>query len=426
MAITYYLQSKKNPAPIYIRLRMGDIDAKANTNFLVNHENFNKGKIIYEKLPKGTQLASVKSEVQSKNTALIKLDSQLDNLRTKVAERYNTKNKIEKINSEWLKSVVNPSVQKSNIPNLLLEYFDFFIDFKRNSLKKGTLRQLKVYQTRVKKFQNENGKVYIDDVNKKFSLLMQKWCDDNLYDHNTKVKTIKVIRTVCSHAKEFGVETHPEMEDIAKGLKYKKGVIIYLDFEEIKAIKETEILDEQLIVARDWLIVSCFTAQRISDFLKFISSDLVVLEGEKFIDIRQEKTEAPIYIPVHDEVLRILEKRNGEFPPPFSESVASNENYYNRLVKIVCKRAGITNIVTAKVKNKKTNRYELVEVPKYKAISGHVGRRSFASNYYGLLDNSLIRVFTGHKSDRELRNYVGKKEIQSAVLASKAIKKIEW
>lgn len=40
--INFYIQSKKNPAGIYVRLREGrKIDAKAKTNFLINPSDWN-------------------------------------------------------------------------------------------------------------------------------------------------------------------------------------------------------------------------------------------------------------------------------------------------------------------------------------------------------------------------------------------------
>ena len=54
MAISFYLQSKKNPAPIYVRIREGvSIDAKAKTNFSINPERFDGEGIKKLKDPKG-------------------------------------------------------------------------------------------------------------------------------------------------------------------------------------------------------------------------------------------------------------------------------------------------------------------------------------------------------------------------------------
>jgi integrase len=45
---------------------------------------------------------------------------------------------------------------------------------------------------------------------------------------------------------------------------------------------------------------------------------------------------------------------------------------------------------------------------KYKLVSTHIGRRSFASNSYGDgMPIPLIMAITGHKTEREFRRYIG-------------------
>ncbi len=63
--------------------------------------------------------------------------------------------------------------------------------------------------------------MYIQNIDDRFSKDFQLWFDNQGYDHNTKVKTLKVIKTVCNHANENGIPTHPQMSNIVKGLNYK-------------------------------------------------------------------------------------------------------------------------------------------------------------------------------------------------------------
>ena len=96
-----------------------------------------------------------------------------------------------------------------------------------------------------------------------------------------------------------------------------------MNFNELKQIINTPILKENLDNARDWLVISCYTAQRVSDFLRFSSDNVVKIEGNYFLDITQEKTGKPVQIPLVDEVMDILKKRNGEFPAMFSNNIES-------------------------------------------------------------------------------------------------------
>jgi len=52
-------------------------------------------------------------------------------------------------------------------------------------------------------------------------------------------------------------------------LEREKVEKIYLTFEEIEKIENKTDLLDHLDNARDWLIISCFTGQRVSDFLRF-------------------------------------------------------------------------------------------------------------------------------------------------------------
>ncbi len=80
---------------------------------------------------------------------------------------------------------------------------------------------------RLIRFQDDYRIIYIQEMNKKFSQILQNWLDENAYNHNTKVKTLKVVQTVCNHAKENGIVTHPELPQITKNLRYKDSDHIY-------------------------------------------------------------------------------------------------------------------------------------------------------------------------------------------------------
>ncbi|WP_299155832.1 hypothetical protein [uncultured Christiangramia sp.] len=59
-------------------------------------------------------------------------------------------------------------------------------------------------------------------------------------------------------------------------------------------------------------------------------------------------------------------------------------------------------------KSSRTNRYESKSIPKHRAVSSHIGRRSFATNYYGKIPTPLLLAATGHSSERQFQAYVGK------------------
>ena len=62
---------------------------------------------------------------------------------------------------------------------------------------------------------------------------------------------------------------------------------------------------------RDWLVISCYTAQRVSDMFKFNSKD-ISKDGE-WITVQQSKndTSAKILVPIMPQTRAILNKYNG-------------------------------------------------------------------------------------------------------------------
>ena len=46
--------------------------------------------------------------------------------------------------------------------------------------------------------------------------------------------------------------------------------------------------------------------------------------------------------------------------------------------------------------------------PKYELVSSHIGRRSLASNFYGKIPTSYLIYITGHGSEAQFLNYIGK------------------
>ena len=129
-------------------------------------------------------------------------------------------------------------------------------------------------------------------------------------------------------------------------------------------------------------------------------------------------------IPLSQEVTAILEKRNGDFPPIFSLNIESNKAIYNKLIKGVCRLAGINEVVSSKLKNHETKRYEIRNTPKYNAVSTHIGRRSFATNYYGKINSALLIAATVHASEQQFLRYVGKTGTQNALALAKEMRRL--
>ena len=103
---------------------------------------------------------------------------------------------------------------------------------------------------------------------------------------------------------------------------------------------------------------------------------------------------------------KILDSRNGEFPPVFYKDEKSNRTEMGKQFKEVCRVAGIKDEVRGRF-NGKDGIYS-----KYKLISTHSCRRSFASNHYGtpFFTTPQLMEMTGHTNEKNFLLYIGESE----------------
>ena len=100
-----------------------------------------------------------------------------------------------------------------------------------------------------------------------------------------------------------------------------------------------------------------------------------------------------------------MERNNGNFPT----SISSQR--FNDYIKTVCKKVGLKDEVPgSKLTEIKKGvwRKEKKTVEKWKLVSSHICRRSFATNHYGNLPTPVIMAITGHKTEKMFLKYIGK------------------
>lgn len=395
-SINLLLQSKKSPAVIYIRLRDGrTLDIKAKTNYHIDPANWNE----VEQRP----LKKLLKVIDFAN-----LDTDLGTLKNDLLKEYNNSKGVKAVDALWLKDFVNPPQVAEKHPDKLVDYIDTFIEFKRSDVKSSTITKCNVIKHLVQRYQKHTKSIlYIRDIDAKFKMDFEKYCISVGYAPNTTARNIRFIKTFCRHAKANGVETHHQLDSIKA--KYHKVENIYLTLEEIESIEKIESKDltEGLENARDWLLISCNCGQRVSDFLRFDKS-MIRYEKDKtgvlkpLIEFTQVKTDKIMTIPLHKKIMVILEKYNGDFPRKISDQ------RYNEHIKKVCKAAKIVELTHGAkfdhdLKKKVEKDYEKCEL-----VSSHIGRRSFATNNYGIIPTSFLMYITGHTTEAMFLTYVGK------------------
>ncbi|MBU3660714.1 MAG: hypothetical protein FGM14_12620 [Flavobacteriales bacterium] len=406
--IKYRLQSKKEIANIYVRLRDGkETDIETLTGYTINPNYWS------EKKGEPKQIAS--------NTDKLNLNTKLDRLRSLISETLNTdKGTGIPINKDWLINVIakfkNPDHgKKTEYLYDLIKGYQTEMKTKINR-KTGretaptTIRNFNTTLMRLKKFEEYKKKSYlISEVDLTFFSEFVSFEKENLLlAQNSISKDIKQIKTVCINAKEKGLEINKQVE--YKGFnipneslvdkKTKKKLFVTITESEIELIKQFKGAD-YLQNARDWLIIGCRTGCRVNDLMKLTKDNIQTdVNGQKSIKYNQSKTNKEVEPPIHPDVNEILE-RLGNFPRPISDQ------RFNEWIKIVCRESGLVQEVHGTRQNPKTHRKEVGTFQKWELIRSHTCRRSFATNHYDKLPNKIIMAVTGHATEQMLLNYIG-------------------
>jgi len=343
-----------------------------------------------------------------------RVKKELAEIETFILNKFQNTNPIN-INKEWLVNQIevyyNPIFEKK-LPVDLLNYIEVYKDYRKTEIKKSTVKKIDVIANLLKRYDTEKKhNTLIKEIDLKFYKDFDDYCLSKAYCKNTTTRAIKTIVTICRHARSLGLEVSYQLESIKP--KYETVDKIYLSFDELKKIEDVDVnkLSESLDNAKDWLIISCYCGQRVSDFMRF-TKDMIRYEernGElkPLIEFTQHKTDKLMTVPLNSKIIEILNKRNGEFPRPISEQK------YNLYIKQVCKLAELNTPTQGGLKkeikegNKQFRKVKNI-YEKWELVTSHIGRKSFSTNHYGKIPTTFLIYVTGHSSEAMFLNYIGK------------------
>jgi len=397
--VTFMYRSIRDQSNLTLRLRFKDETIGGKTKVFISKDFWDSYLNPKTKKKKKTFDPEIMNEVK-------RIEGELKGLEHHILTEFNKEIVTDHIDKNWLKVVVDGFYNKDksdfSIPKSLVSFIDYYVE----QHPKLTVTQKKKYVTiknKMKRFEVTRGEqTLIPEMGLEWLNDFSKFYDDNSYKQNTKHRELGTIKTFCRFAKVKGIQLHREFDL----LRVEKGesINIHLSFDELDKIEQTEVRGDQLQTAKDWLLISCYTGQRISDFMRFDKS-MIETEGDvKYLEFTQKKTGKDISIPIPEggKLDTILKRYNGGFPERMREQT------YNDLIKDVCELAEINemtrgrkrDVVGVDAKGRKIHRDVEGLYPKYELVTSHIGRRSFGSNYYGEMDVSYIRNITGHSTDK--------------------------
>ena len=401
MAITFFTHSIKENSPVWVRVREGRlVDAKARTLITVQTDRLVKGKVLLHRINSGS-----KDVLKQKNYSLSIAQQKMDDLQRTIQNALNNRSTDDIINKEWLKNIVQPSKNT----NLLSTNIDAFLEFKKSRVERNTFIIYKALKRHLNAYEEySKTTLIVSKLDLNFRDKFLSYLNENGYANGTIILYIRTLVSVLKFSKRRGVKVSNDIEFFKEGLKKKKTLNVYLTLDEIDRIYSLKGLSAKEDLARDWFVISCNIGQRASDLFKATKSSLNA--NGNILTIQQQKNanSKPIQIPLLPQVLEILKKYNGDFPPLLSNVVKNNFNYYGKLIKEICKKAELNEeIKTLQYKSDK-NSSEVTTKKKWELVSSHCGRRSFCTNFYGKIPTPLLMMISGHQNENTLLLYIDK------------------
>jgi hypothetical protein len=396
--IKYILQSQSDNSPIYLRLSIDrNNSTKRKTGIYINSKDWSK--------PTG---------MPKQNSASNKaITSSLRKLKDYVLDKFNNDNSSGiTIEGDWLKYQIDlyfKRISVSNQSELVTDAIQSIIDtadLRDNAkggigLSKARVTSYNRLKSLFKKFQGSK-KYKIKELDKNLFEDFKKWLLlKNKYSSTYSFKKLSDLKTVCKDARSKGIETSVELTDIKtkQVTAYDDDMeVITLTFDDIEKIEKAKLISDKHINARKWLIVACFTGQRGKDLTERIIAKNFQQYGDNLIiKIKQQKGNKPVLIPVLPKVLAIYKEGLPYFVP-----LQKLNKYFKEIGEI----ARLNEMVIGRRLDKKTKRGVKKSRPKYKYISTHIGRRSFASNFYGKIPTPLLMKVTQHAKESTFLTYI--------------------
>jgi len=406
--VKYQLLSESENAPIYLRLSIKrGLTPRTKIGLHISPKNWS----TTSNFPKTTSAASKK------------LKSDLQKLETYILDKVNEANgEGVFINTAWLKHSINlhfGRITENKQSDLLIDAIQSIIDeapTRKNAkggigLSKSRVNAYISLKNIIVEYQKQN--IFrVIDVDLKFGKDFLKYLlNTKGYQKSYAFKKIADLKTVCNDASFYGIETSTQLKKI-DSTKTKNENILYLSPNELQAIEDIVLMSDALKNARKWLLLGCNIGQRGGDLLMLDESNFVNRNGLEVIELKQQKTDKNVTIPVLAKTKEIIQ--NGL---PYKISIQK----FNKYIKAICKIAEINEpieggkiTVLEKGTGKKEKRKISGTYPKWELMSSHVCRRSFCTNLYGILPTPLIMSVSAHSSEKMLLNYIGKDSLDFA------------
>ena len=406
------VRGKRNPSEISARFVNGrEVDITAKTNVFVNPVHWDHQKGTYRNI----------SEIQDRS----KKSLALEKLKIFIMDRHNEAYMSgEVIDKYWLTETIKSHFNrpKQEKRSKTEDHYIYYIDFAEWWLKEIapswrtekhkflSYRAIQQYETFIKAYKNFEGKkkYRIKDIDAAvINDFINHICDAMKYSPTTAKRLVGRFKFFLNRAEKLNISVNVNFKERVYVQADEDDILApYLNEEEIKQVFDLDLShDVTLDNIRDSFIIALWTGLRISDFNKNL--DINNIEGD-FINIKTKKTGNWVSIPLHPHIKHVLKKRFGNLPVKYSDK------HFNEHIKTVCMLAKIDEEIKGKLFDSGKKRKVKGSYKKWKLISSHTGRRSFATNLHGIISNHIIMDCAGWKSEGMMLRYIKRTKKESA------------
>jgi integrase len=410
------IKGKNNPANLYLRFtHTRSIDLITPIGISVNPKNWDD------------KNQKIKNVIEVRNRD--EVNSKLARLKIEIIDMFNIdfmNGKI--INKQWLEESIavffrRPKNEKK-LSNLNHQTYlsDFATWWLNNKADKHKVKSNKYMDDKTKAHYERTNELIIEfEKGKKIALrdissdimdAFSQFLFDKKYAYATSSRMVARFKFFCARAEEENLEVN---KNYLKSVFIEKEAVEYnhpyLNEEEINILFNKDLsYNDCLENVRDNLIIGLWTGLRISDFMTHLNIENI---KDGYIEIKTQKTGTWVAIPIHKQVQEILDKRMGFFPRKISDQ---KFNEYIKQIGQICdfdeKILGAVIYIdpVTKIKRKKVGMYK-----KYKLMTSHICRRSFATNLFGKISNNDICALGGWKTEDMMLKYIKKTKRDSAI-----------
>lgn len=266
-------------------------------------------------------------------------------------------------------------------------FLPFFQKWAMQESTKYKYNRYKVYTYNVLTEYFGNKNPTFNDITYTFCEDFIEWMSNKDLCANTRGSHVKFVKAAMNEAYKNGLHKNEAFRTFRKEVEQVDAV--YLTNEEVTKVADLPLCGSQAI-ARDLFVIGCHTGMRFSDYSRLSMNDI----SDGVIHFITQKCNAPVDLPAHPRVLKILKKYGGSAPKISPQK-------FNLYVKEVCKEAGLTETVVVRKKG------QHISNQKWELVSSHTARRTGLTNMYKAgIPIYRCMMISGHKTEEVFLTYL--------------------